>query len=147
MIKHLLPLLLCAGLAAATISSFCPAEGIRRFSLPRLTTRFVQCTDGIPTLNECEPGTVFDSRLELCAVPVVETAAAATDDSSGRIVECPDDYDPERATYIRHPTLCDVYFICVGGIAHQQNCPPGTYFNSELKVCDLPEKVDCAIHN
>ncbi|XP_058443895.1 peritrophin-1-like [Malaya genurostris] len=141
MIKYLLPLLFC-GLVAAGSSSFCPSEGIRRFSLPRLNTRYVQCTEGVPTLNECEPGTVFDASLELC-LPLILVAG----DSGARVVECPDQSDSDEVIYIRHPKRCDVYFMCTKGVPYEQQCPEGTYFNPNVNVCDKVENVECVIHS
>ncbi|ODN00760.1 putative chitinase 3 [Orchesella cincta] len=45
---------------------------------------------------------------------------------------------------IPHPSLCDVYFICVNGTPIEEQCADGLYFNPIIKECDFPENVNCS---
>ncbi|XP_053699206.1 peritrophin-1-like [Sabethes cyaneus] len=135
MIRYFL-LLALFGLAAASVSSICPSEGIRNVPLPLWSTRYVTCVDGIPTLSKCEPGTQFDANYGQCVM------IASVQNESAEFV-CPETDDPSEPMYVPHPGRCYVYFICVNGVAYEQICPDGTYFNPILRVCDLQENVDC----
>lgn len=42
-----------------------------------------------------------------------------------------------------HPTDCSKFLNCANGVAHVQECGPGTVFNPLLKVCDYPYNVKC----
>ncbi|XP_055524349.1 peritrophin-1-like [Wyeomyia smithii] len=136
MIKYILFSAL-VGLAAAGTSSICPSEGTRKLAIPRLTTRYVTCIDGIPSVSTCESGTQFDASYEQCVV--ISTVEKAADVE----IVCPETDTPEEPIYVAHPGRCYVYFICVNNVPHEQICPDGTYFNPAVNTCDLPEKVDC----
>ncbi|XP_053699208.1 protein obstructor-E-like [Sabethes cyaneus] len=131
--EYLLALAL-VGMAAASVTGICPSEGSYKIALPRMATRFIQCTEGVASLAECQRGTKFDAVSARCI------AAAAAKDIE---IECPEDSDPDNPTRIRHPTQCNIYFICINGEAVEQICPEGTYFNQETGLCDEAENVFC----
>jgi hypothetical protein len=56
---------------------------------------------------------------------------------------CPETDPLDHSVLLPHPTDCSKFFICSNGVPIEVWCPPGLYFNNELKVCDLPENVKC----
>lgn len=39
-------------------------------------------------------------------------------------------------TIIAHPTECNLFFECDGGVGSQNQCPPNSFFNPEINECD-----------
>ncbi|XP_065089045.1 uncharacterized protein LOC135710405 isoform X1 [Ochlerotatus camptorhynchus] len=113
----------------------CPAEGLARFPVAGSCTRFILCVNGIQSLHECLNGLVFDQTISECNL--AENAPPCVE------VTCPANDDPANPTFIRHPTNCRQYFICVAGTPIQQECPPNTAFNPTTNVCDLESNVQC----
>ncbi|KXJ74202.1 hypothetical protein RP20_CCG014180 [Aedes albopictus] len=113
----------------------CPATGLARFPVAGSCTKFILCVNGVQSQHECLNGLVFDTALNECNL-----AANAPPCTS---VTCPANDDPANPTFIRHPTNCRQYYICVAGQPIQQECPVDTAFNPSTNVCDLQANVQC----
>uniref|UniRef100_A0A182SLF2 Chitin-binding type-2 domain-containing protein n=1 Tax=Anopheles maculatus TaxID=74869 RepID=A0A182SLF2_9DIPT len=49
--------------------------------------------------------------------------------------------------FVNDFTSCDGYFLCLGGVPTQAQCPPGFYFNEAQQLCDFPQNVFCHVCN
>ncbi|KFB41682.1 putative mucin-like protein [Anopheles sinensis] len=54
------------------------------------------------------------------------------------------DVDPNRPHFIKSPTQCSEYYICVNGKAILQKCQEGKYWSAKHFYCDDPKNVPCA---
>lgn len=113
----------------------CPVTGLHRFPVPNSCTKFILCVNGVQSQHECRNGLVFDTALQECNLAANAPPCAH--------VTCPANDDPANPTFIRHPTNCQIYFICVGGVPKEQTCPADTAFNPDTRVCDLQSQVQC----
>jgi hypothetical protein len=52
---------------------------------------------------------------------------------------CPGGHN--HGEHIGHTEICSLFYRCVWGRLFPMNCPDGTAFNSQLSICDYPEKV------
>lgn len=43
---------------------------------------------------------------------------------------------PQPSGLFSHPTDCHKFVQCANGIPYEMNCPPTTYFNEQIQVCD-----------
>ncbi|XP_052871345.1 peritrophin-44-like, partial [Anopheles cruzii] len=49
--------------------------------------------------------------------------------------------------FLPHETDCTKYYSCYGGVAYEQTCPDGKYFDPTRTICDLEANVDCVSNN
>ncbi|XP_017761873.1 PREDICTED: cell wall protein 1-like [Eufriesea mexicana] len=49
----------------------------------------------------------------------------------------------EDVILLRNPSDCSTFYVCANGQAHLMTCSEGLHFNSELRVCDWPERANC----
>ncbi|XP_046557962.1 uncharacterized protein LOC124267127 [Haliotis rubra] len=47
----------------------------------------------------------------------------------------------ESDGHFQHETRCDLYYWCVGGVAHVTHCPPGSFFSTITNFCNWPYAV------
>ncbi|XP_061402940.1 uncharacterized protein LOC133338851 [Musca vetustissima] len=127
----------------------CPAGASGLYPHPYDCTKFLQCANGITYIQDCGPGTGFDSNLKVCdykekihCVPgsswgstLVVTEYEAADEN----VQCA----PGANGLYPHPQDCEKFLQCSNGQTFIQNCGPGTGFDSLRLVCDYKEKVHC----
>lgn len=45
---------------------FCPTTGLTAFNLGKSCTKYIQCSNGKATYEECRSGTIFDSKTKSC---------------------------------------------------------------------------------
>lgn len=53
--------------------------------------------------------------------------------------ECPD----EGIKLISHPTNCEKYILCFGGVEIERECPGGLHFSRETRSCVDPDEAGC----
>lgn len=51
--------------------------------------------------------------------------------------------DSEDGTAIRSPIDCAIYYVCDDSQPIQMMCPAGLWYDTEHKICNFPEYVDC----
>ncbi|XP_076267426.1 uncharacterized protein LOC143200707 [Rhynchophorus ferrugineus] len=86
--------------------------------------------EGTTALPELESPTT--SASVAAAQPDLESAEAAPEavDISSICLS-----DPQGTFFVKNPTDCRSYFICLFGDAFTRTCPDGSYFNSEASLC------------
>ena len=89
---------------------------------------YYSCFDGFAIPAVCPMGFYFDEVNQKC-------------DLEANVVcnPCP----PTGTVFIRKPTSCSNYTICVSGIALERECSAGLWFNTETNGCDLIANVVC----
>ncbi|XP_003739452.1 chondroitin proteoglycan 2 [Galendromus occidentalis] len=50
-----------------------------------------------------------------------------------------------NATIVPDPFNCTTFYICSNGVSHHIQCPDNLQFNTNLRVCDWPEEVQCEL--
>ncbi|XP_025832634.1 chitin-binding domain protein cbd-1 [Agrilus planipennis] len=132
----LLCTILCLGGISAA-SSECPAVDPLDHSvyLPHESdcSKFYECSNGVPILLACPKGTLFNTDLDVCDWP--ENVVCQKQ-------KCPEVDPIDTSIYLPHESDCSKFYQCSNGVAVQQSCPSGLFFNTKLNVCDYPENVD-----
>lgn len=52
------------------------------------------------------------------------------------VVVCPEENENSKATYYPHETECGKFYECHNGELALLECPPQTYWDTRLNVCD-----------
>ncbi|XP_005178873.1 uncharacterized protein LOC101896627 isoform X4 [Musca domestica] len=136
----------------------CPSGASGLYPHPYDCTKFLQCSNGITYIQDCGPGTGFDSNLKVCdykeKIHCVAGSSWGTSSHSfnsygehgatefeavNENVQCP----PGASGLHPHPQDCEKFLQCSNGQTFIQNCGPGTGFDSLRLVCDYKEKVQC----
>ncbi|KAF7271213.1 U-scoloptoxin(01)-Tl1a-like [Rhynchophorus ferrugineus] len=56
--------------------------------------------------------------------------------------DCPE-VDGENPEFFPDPDDCGSFYECAFGTAFKLKCAPGTYYNTESKICDFIDNLDC----
>lgn len=59
--------------------------------------------------------------------------------------ECPDEDNPAKPVHLPHPTDCNKFFKCLGGVAFEHLCPEGQHWSIDNNWCDFPENANCPL--
>ncbi|XP_065647714.1 chondroitin proteoglycan 2 isoform X4 [Hydra vulgaris] len=81
--------------------------------------------------KECADNENFDPDFEMCVW--------------NQIYKCEDRNicnSLKDGTYL-NPEKCDSFVKCIGGVAYNQACPKGLWYNAIKESCDHPYNVDC----
>ncbi|CAF0920296.1 unnamed protein product [Brachionus calyciflorus] len=101
-----------------------------------------RCQNGFLTIESCPDGLVFDSSAKICNSPaeVPECEATTTTTPPPPVVggEC---LSADDLTQV--PDNCAQFYRCANGYRSTFNCPAGTKFDSNLKVCNWADQVTC----
>ncbi|XP_035903432.1 peritrophin-1-like [Anopheles stephensi] len=81
----------------------------------------------------CPDGKFFDPVKIVCDVP---------EKVQCQINNCP----PEGIEYLPMPGSCDQYIICIGGVAFNQTCDTGLFFDPVLGECNYANLTDCVVN-
>ena len=84
------------------------------------------------------PSTSSSSSSSSVSTSTVSTTTTIQTTNAGGTVSC---VDPNG--FYPHPSDCQKYFQCGGGVAYEYTCPDGTLWNNELKFCDWEANVEC----
>uniref|UniRef100_V5H2C6 Peritrophin n=1 Tax=Anoplophora glabripennis TaxID=217634 RepID=V5H2C6_ANOGL len=52
-------------------------------------------------------------------------------------VNCPEEDENSKASYFPHEVECGKFYECHYGVPALLECPPGTYWDTRLNVCDM----------
>ncbi|XP_043272593.1 uncharacterized protein [Venturia canescens] len=136
----------------------CPhpdASGL--FAYPPDCKFFVNCHQGRAHVQQCAPGTRFDSDTMQCdysnkvkcygeenekTEDVIHPRHGIVKSVSAQLVEprkpeCP----PHHTGLLPHPETCKKFLQCDRGGTFILDCGPGTAFNPAISVCDWPYNV------
>lgn len=137
----------------------CPDDPEDQY-LPNPTdcSSFFQCSNGLPYLQPCPRGLVFDRNLKVCNYPEDAPACHPVDCSEfhpGRVAK---DKDKEPTVCKRHacplsgeslqpdPFNCHAYFKCSDGLGVVQRCKdPEDVFSPEEGKCVGPDDYKCKV--
>ncbi|XP_075160377.1 peritrophin-1-like, partial [Haematobia irritans] len=139
----------------------CPPGASGLYPHPSDCTKFLQCANGATYIQNCGPGTAFDSVHQVCDfkekvhcgdVDSVNSGVLISGksyeghhesnsefQSNSNHVECP----AGVTGLYPHPHDCEKFLQCSNGQTYIQSCGPGTGFDSIRFVCDYQEKVQC----
>ncbi|XP_050302204.1 uncharacterized protein LOC126740288 [Anthonomus grandis grandis] len=118
----------------------CP-EGFQGITThPTDCAKFLNCANGITSVEGCGPGTLFNPVLKVCDhASNVDCNKMINLSRSEYLITCPDGL----TGVTKHPTDCSKFLNCANGQTFIQDCGPGTLFNPIANVCDHPYNVDC----
>lgn len=94
---------------------------------PKNCSQFYRCYHGEVQLFECPSYWYFDPVFEVCNL--------------AREPSCPPRND--ELIILPHPTQCNAFYKCNWGNPVLYHCPANLFFNTESKVCDFRQNVDC----
>lgn len=106
----------CAGRNSGFVNDF---SGCRNY---------FSCVSEIAFPAVCPMGFYFDEVNQKCELEANVVCS-----------QCP----PTGIEFIRSPTSCSNYTICVDGTALERECSAGLWFDTKTKKCDLIENVLC----
>ncbi|XP_066143532.1 salivary glue protein Sgs-3-like [Euwallacea fornicatus] len=138
----------------------CPSDGsVKAYYATNNCAYFWQCSNGVPHLMPCAPGTHWDQSLWTCVHIHQSTCTGEGWSSTEKPAPTTTRRRPTwrtttKATITSAPGSCpltdgpaSVYFPhqdptkfwqCSNGVPHQHSCPSGLHFNPTLNVCDWP---------
>jgi len=121
-------------------NAICPhLDGI--YEDPEHCDAFWDCKGGVGIEKFCEDGLVFDIRKtslrDPCDSPHVVNCGNRQKLQEPSLVS---EFCPRKFGTFDHPdpTVCNVYFTCIGGLHTEQSCAAGLYFNSTQGSCNWP---------
>ena len=118
-------------------NNLCTDGVVNRVPAPDSCSIYYQCIgEGSPVEHSCAPGLHFDKAQEKC--DLVESVRCLREPIQ---IDCPASDLP--FTQEPHPWLCDRFFVCVGGVATEQNCLPGLNFDVNLRQCQIADLAEC----
>uniref|UniRef100_A0A182ML14 Chitin-binding type-2 domain-containing protein n=1 Tax=Anopheles culicifacies TaxID=139723 RepID=A0A182ML14_9DIPT len=115
--------------------SSCPPTGIHLIGNPADCISFFVCLNGEKSdeATNCAPDLIFD---------ITDSGLYNTVDAQRNpCLGIPD------GMFVNDFTSCESYFLCLGGVSTQAQCPPGFYFNEAQQLCDFPQNVFCHVCN
>ena len=123
-------------------------NGVYPHEDPNVCDQYYVCKDDVPTLHHCAPGLHYNPDNKLCDWPTAAKRGACEARVSLDGFTCDGkEYftkDGQKIVHPRfpHPDDCNKFYVCKEGQTPAiSGCSEGEVFNSETKVCDLPENV------
>ncbi|XP_052890950.1 probable chitinase 10 [Anopheles moucheti] len=97
--------------------------------------------------SDCESITPSVSTTTSTETPLTTQAVFSTESSPMDNTTDPEEFcqtkDPNLPSFVKSPTDCSEYYICVDHKPILQKCAAGRYWNPVLLYCDDPEVVPC----
>uniref|UniRef100_A0A0R3RL39 Chitin-binding type-2 domain-containing protein n=1 Tax=Elaeophora elaphi TaxID=1147741 RepID=A0A0R3RL39_9BILA len=126
---------------------------------PETTEPEITTTIGPPVITE-EPEIITTMEPPIITETVTMTSAKPTGEPSGNffdlwcensksgephevnhpaiiLISISDEECPKPNGFFPHPSDCHSFIQCSNNHPHEMHCPPKTFFNDEIKVCDL----------
>lgn len=108
------------------------------FPHPTDCSKFLKCLNGNTVEYNCPEGQYWNVEKNYCDykenVECESESGSGTDEPEG---ECADD------SVHGHPTDCEKYLQCSGGVLVEMSCPVGQHWNDEKKWCDYKDVANC----
>ena len=133
----------------------CPSERNNRstalYPHPTDCTKFYDCTNGNPELEQFPLEQYFDKELTTCIRLIKDCCDPKTNRirrkktfySISTSVTCPSE-SSEDPSLIADPQDCRKFYDCSFGSPINESCPPSKYFHSEKQICLPILKCGCA---
>lgn len=99
---------------------------------------YAACVNGRPVRRACAHGLHFDTRTLQCEQPHLANCP-----TESRPFRC-EDQEPLPLPVFPHPTDCSRFYNCVGNVAHPEQCPSNTLFDTVQQRCDSADRAVCA---
>uniref|UniRef100_A0A182YIS8 Chitin-binding type-2 domain-containing protein n=1 Tax=Anopheles stephensi TaxID=30069 RepID=A0A182YIS8_ANOST len=97
--------------------------------------------------SECESYTPPESTVTSTERPLTTVVVTPTTNSPMGNATDPESFclagDPDFPSFVKSPTNCSEYYICVDRKPILQKCTAGRYWNAAQLYCDDPRKVAC----
>jgi len=145
--QHTFIICLIVGFASAQSNFKCPKpDGL--FPDTSFCDRYYDCFDGIAEVRVCPDGLVFDP-LSRKREPCDHYFNVDCEDRLQlQEPQGTNDLCPRLNGFYAHPepTVCNVFYACVDGVAEEYTCSPGLYFDEYKGVCNWPldsERTNC----
>lgn len=140
--------LLVVGIALVSAQSFQCPERDGLFEDRVQCDKYYDCFDGIPEERLCPDGLVFDPfsrKREPCDHYFNVDCGDRLELQTPRGLN---DLCPRLNGFYAHPnpSVCNVFYACVDGVAEEYTCSPGLWFDEYKGVCNWPtdsERQDC----
>ncbi|XP_023170157.2 tenascin [Drosophila hydei] len=97
---------------------------------PKDCAGYFRCVDGNITEQKCAKGSFFNADLKICEI-----------DENWICV--PTDEKCEEGSLKEDPEDCAGYLKCVKGNLIEEKCAKGSFFNADLKICEIDENGIC----
>uniref|UniRef100_A0A182SUL3 Chitin-binding type-2 domain-containing protein n=1 Tax=Anopheles maculatus TaxID=74869 RepID=A0A182SUL3_9DIPT len=129
----LLAVLGCA--TAQTTVDPCVEAGQTSGFLPHPTncSLYFSCYGNKGYEQACPDGKLFDPVKIVCDI---------AEKVQCNVNNCP----PDGIVYLPVPNVCDQYIICIGGVAFEETCDAGLFFDPVLEECNLANETNCVVN-
>ncbi|XP_017770765.1 PREDICTED: uncharacterized protein LOC108558378 isoform X2 [Nicrophorus vespilloides] len=131
------------------VYSKCPEGESGQFIYEFACNQFLNCWTGRGLVENCPAGTLFNpnslecdhaDKVKCITGPKNHNLRFIDEEKSATTeAKCPRGF----SGIIPHYGDCAKFVKCGNGIAHEMDCPPGTFFDIKTNMCDYPQKVDC----
>ncbi|XP_061393238.1 mucin-2-like, partial [Musca vetustissima] len=107
---------------------------------PNDCNKFYTCFQNLSYLQICPAGLYFDTVLNVCNYrhmvncPVTTPSTSTPNPTPTHSPKPEDCYRLPGGTFVRDPSDCNVYYVCLNGRAIKLQCPRGQYFDNERFV-------------
>ncbi|XP_005106430.1 peritrophin-1 [Aplysia californica] len=112
-------------------------------------SKFINCFGGVPSLQNCTNGALFNSQKGQCdwpenlqgndcqRPPQQDQDVKQEFQSICSETNRPSDVSAGQAFFVAHPTFCNSYYTCGDGkiSLYCTFCAQGTYFNEQVRRC------------
>lgn len=117
----------------------CTPGVINRVPAPDSCSVYFQCIgQGSPIEQTCIEGLHFNELTEKC--DLIENARCLREPIT---IQCP--ATDAAFTQEPHPFICDLFFVCINGVATESQCLEGLHFDVNLRQCQRIEEAQCII--
>ncbi|KAK2719892.1 protein obstructor-E-like [Artemia franciscana] len=135
---------LVAVVATASAQSFTCPEPNGYFPDSKQCDKYYTCIDGVATEELCLDGLLFNDNAvwtrNPCDYPIDVDCGSRTVTQPPQSTElCPHAWG---IYFTGDKANCGTFRNCVGGVAHDFNCPEGLAFNEQSLRCDWPEQTE-----
>ncbi|XP_017479803.1 PREDICTED: uncharacterized protein LOC108369239 isoform X8 [Rhagoletis zephyria] len=166
-VKHEFSTELSQGNNNQLLETTCPPDANSVYPYPYDNTKYIKCSRGHGTIENCVKGMIFSTTRRYCdyetkvneydrnwrsdngydnhkAGADVQEAGVMSerepkDVSADADVECP----PKAIGTYPHPYDCRKFLACSHGVTQVKQCAPGTAWSAEMEVCDFEKNVNC----
>ncbi|XP_036336616.1 uncharacterized protein LOC118746806 isoform X7 [Rhagoletis pomonella] len=166
-VKHEFSTELSQGNNNQLLETTCPPDANSVYPYPYDNTKYIKCSRGHGTIENCVKGMIFSTTRRYCdyetkvneydrnwrsdngydnhkAGADVQEAGVMSerepkDVSADADVECP----PKAIGTYPHPYDCRKFLACSHGVTQVNECAPGTAWSAEMEVCDFEKNVNC----
>lgn len=124
----------------------CPQQ-FGQFEMPGQCSRFIQCDNGVPSVQDCQPNLVFNAARGYCDFPANVpacispqrgvTSSPAQEVNYDICASAPNGGDAINGYQVPHPTICNAFYTCSSSYMYAPCtfCPEHMYFSLPERRC------------